>query len=352
MEKNPSEITIHQASTWYARLHAPDCGNAERAAFQRWLETDPCHAQAYESVRAAASLISDKWASDPRMAALAAEALGRSADVDTEELARDESTGRGSFFKYSRHIAAAVFCIGIGLFFTTFQNHNALDHARVEVHENHEMTRKRVDLSDGSAVYLDVGAKIHATMTLSERRLELETGRALFDVAHDKTRPFSVSAVGSKVVALGTRFQVELREQERAVNVILAEGSVAVSDISGAKAWRVILTPGQKLKIDSQLNSHSKINVNADALTSWSKGLLVFDGMPLVNVLEEFNRYTQTRVVLGDNTLATIPIAGNFIAGGDSSEFVETLTAILPLRSVRTGANEIVLFQTHEKRSY
>lgn len=345
MEKNPSEITIHQASKWYARLHAPDCGNAERLDFQHWLEADPCHAQAYESVRSAASLISDRWASDPRMAALAAEALG-SADVG-EKSARDKSG-----FKYIRHIAAVVFCIGIGLFFTTYHNHRAVDEAQVDFYANHEMARKRLDLSDGSVVYLDVGAKISVTMSPGERRLKLESGRALFDVAHDKTRPFSVSALGSQVVALGTRFQVELKEQERAVNVILAEGAVAVSDISGADAWREVLVPGQKLKIDAQLNSHVKSSVNADALTSWSKGVLVFDGMPLRNVLEELNRYAETRVVLGDNTLATIPIAGNFIAGGDSNEFVETLTAILPLRSVRTGANEIVLFQTHEMRSH
>ena len=346
MEKNPSEITIHQAAKWYARLQAPDCGNAERVEFQHWLELDPCHAQAYESVSAAASLISDKWASDPRMAALAAEALGDPAD--RKKLSNAESSRSGRSFNYVRHLAAAVCCIGIGLFFTTYHNHRAVDEVRTEVYVNHEITRKRVDLIDGSVVHLDVGAKMNVTMTSSERRLELKTGRALFDVAHDKTRPFSVSALGSEVVALGTRFQVELKEQEHAVNVILAEGSVAVSDIGGADAWREVLVPGQELKINAQSNSPQKINVNVDALTSWSKGVLVFDGMPLGNVLEELNRYSQTRVVLGDNTLARIPIAGHFLAGGDSSEFVETLTDILPLRSVRTGANEIVLFQTHE----
>ncbi len=345
MEKNPSEITINQAAKWYARLHSPDCGQAERADFQRWLESDPYHAQAYESVRSAASLISHKWASDPRMAALASEALN-TAHVDV-----NPRMG-GWAFKHVRHVAAVVFCIGIALFFTVYNNHRIVEQAQVEVYANHQSTRQRVDLTDGSVVYLDVGAKISVAMTSAERRLKLENGRALFDVAHDKTRPFSVSASGSQVVALGTRFQVELKQQERAVDVILAEGSVAVSDISNANSWVETLSPGQKLRIDTELNNYLKMNVNAESLTSWSKGLLIFDGMPLANVLEEINRYAQTKVVLGDNTLATIPIAGNFIAGGDSNEFVETLTAILPLRSVRTGANEIVLFQTYEMRSH
>jgi Fe2+-dicitrate sensor, membrane component len=73
----------------------------------------------------------------------------------------------------------------------------------------------------------------------------------------------------------------------------------------------------------------------------------VFDATPLNQVLSEINRYSRTKVVLGDASLANVPIGGNFLAGGDTEEFLETLMAVLPLRSIRTGANEIVLFQRH-----
>jgi transmembrane sensor len=343
MENNPSEITINQAAKWYARLHAPDCSQAEHNDFQRWLEVDPRHGEAYESVRSAAEMLSAKWSSDPRMAALASAAL----QSDVDNVAR----GRFRALKNIRGLAAGIFCLGIGWLAVSHNDHRAAEQEQKQVYANYENTRQRVDLADGSVVYLDVGAKINVAMSTGERRLELSSGRALFDVAHDKTRPFSVSAAGSVVVALGTRFQVELKPRARSVSVVLAEGSVAVSNKVGATAWREILTPGQKLQVDTELNNPSKSDVNAESLTSWSKGVLIFDGMPLANVLEEINRYAQIRVVLGDNTLANVPIAGNFIAGGDSSEFVETLTTILPLRSVRTGVNEIVLFQTHTSPS-
>jgi transmembrane sensor len=201
-------------------------------------------------------------------------------------------------------------------------------------------------LSDGSTLHLDVGAEISVVMSPGERRLELTKGRAYFEVAHDITRPFSVTAGGTRTVALGTRFEVALLPQ--AVNVSLAEGSVAITEVATPDKWREVLSPGQQLQVHADHDQRERIQVDADAIAGWSRGRLVFNGMPLYKVLDEINRYAEIKVHLGDSALANIPIGGNFVAGADSNEFVETLAAVLPLRSVRTGANEIVLFQRYE----
>ena len=107
------------------------------------------------------------------------------------------------------------------------------------------------------------------------------------------------------------------------------------------------MAPGQQLQFDEVSRRHTKLNVDADQVTSWSGGRLVFDDTPLSQALAEVNRYSKTKIVLVDVSLASVPIGGNFLAGGDSQEFVETLSAVLPLRSIRTGANEIALFQRH-----
>jgi transmembrane sensor len=183
-------------------------------------------------------------------------------------------------------------------------------------------------------------------MSPGERRLELTKGRAYFEVAHDITRPFSVTAGGTRTVALGTRFEVALSPQ--AVNVSLAEGSVAITEVATPDKWQEVLSPGQQLQVHADHDQRERIQVDADAIAGWSRGRLVFNGMPLYKVLDEINRYAEIKVHLGDSALANIPIGGNFVAGADSNEFVETLAAVLPLRSVRTGANEIVLFQRYE----
>jgi transmembrane sensor len=341
MEKNPSEITINQAAKWYARLQSPDCSQSEVRDFQLWLEKNPLNAQAYESVRAAAELISDKWASNPRMAALSKAALK---DDVAKSPASKILTGN-----QLRGLAAAFVCFGIFIVMALSNGSDVGSVIQPEAYVNTGVTRQRVDLNDGSVIYLDVAAKVNVTISQESRLVELKNGRAMFEVAHDKSRPFSVEVMGSKVVALGTRFQVEMHQP--GVDVILAEGSVAVSDVRNNNSWREVLVPGEKLSIKAGSNSPIKTSVDAESLTSWTKGLLNFEEMPLVQVLDEVNRYAQTKIVLGDDTLASIPISGNFIAGGDSNEFVETLTSVLPLRSVRTGANEIVLFQTHESSS-
>src|SRR3546814_19363224 len=64
------------------------------------------------------------------------------------------------------------------------------------------------------------------------RQVELLAGRAKFDVAKDPQRPFTVAAGDKLVVAVGTRFSVELIDGQ--VRVILYEGQVEVRDRNSA----------------------------------------------------------------------------------------------------------------------
>ena len=346
MDNKPSKIVVNQAAQWYARLHAPDCSESDRADFKTWLMGGVEREQAYKSVIDAAGLVSSQLNSDPRMRAMLSDAMQESTDV--------KSTGRfsgfGGFSNRFRYAAAVVIFVGIAAFFTVGRD-QTLDASPTQYYANNELTKQRIELSDGSIVHLDVGAKLSVDMSAQERRLDLETGRAFFEVAHDKSRPFSVSKSGTRVVALGTRFQVDVVPENQTINVTLAEGSVAVTNSNQTDTWREVLVPGQQLLIDNLLHRHQIVKVKADSITSWSTGFLAFDGVPLRKALEEINRYSKVKVVLGDNSLAEIPIAGNFIAGGDTSDFVETLTAVLPLRSARTGANEIVLFEKYETQN-
>lgn len=246
---------------------------------------------------------------------------------------------------YLRHAAALVLAVAIALLFSLSKDIQGLGKVQPVHYANNGLKSQRIELQDGSVVHLDVGAKMSVRISQKERALELEKGRALFDVAHDKRRPFSVEANGTRIVALGTQFQVEVEARRQTVDVTLEQGSVAVSDTTRSQSWREVLSPGHALHVDRNSNQRKTRRVDASAATSWSTGLLVFEGMPLQQVLDELNRYASVKVRLGDSDLADVPIGGNFAAGGDSMEFVETLEAVLPLRSVRTGANEIVLFQ-------
>lgn len=332
-------ILVDQATRWYARLRAPDCNTAERHAFQEWLEAAPNHEQAYRAVVRAADRVKHQVEIDPRLQALAAQALDNSAAPRRNGVA-------AVVCSHWRSAAVLLFSVGAAALLASKLAQPLVDSHPAESYVNNETAERQIKLSDGSTVHLDVGAEVNVVMSPEERRLELSKGRAYFEVAHDKSRPFSVTAAGTRTVALGTRFEVELLPQS--VNVSLAEGSVAITAVATPDKWREVLTPGQQLKIHADHDQRERIQVDADSIASWSKGRLIFDGMPLGRVLDEINRYASIKVHLGDSELANIPIGGNFVAGADSNEFVETLAAVLPLRSVRTGANEIVLFHRYE----
>ena len=81
--------------------------------------------------------------------------------------------------------------------------------------------------------------------------------------------------------------------------------------------------------------------------TSWSRGRLQFRDTPLADAVNEINRYATKKVRLGDPSLASLPIGGNFIAG-DSDLIVDALAAVLPLRIVNGGDKEIILVRRYD----
>ncbi len=78
------------------------------------------------------------------------------------------------------------------------------DSYRTEIGE-----RRVVALADGSQISMDSDTKILVDYSKTERALRLARGRARFDVAHDTSRPFTVTAGAETVVAVGTSFDVE-----------------------------------------------------------------------------------------------------------------------------------------------
>lgn len=204
--------------------------------------------------------------------------------------------------------------------------------------------RRVVTLEDGSIVQMDVDTRLTVRMSPERRQIELLSGRALFEVAHDSTRPFSVGAAGSRTTALGTKFQVQ--RDDAKVIVTLTQGSIAVDREARLAAWHEQLVPGEQISIDLASERRSRQLVDVNVTTSWTQGRHIFRGTPLQAAIDEVNRYADKKVRLGDPSLADLPVAGNFIVG-DSEVVVTAFAAVLPLRAVSAGDRELILFRSH-----
>lgn len=195
-------------------------------------------------------------------------------------------------------------------------------------------------LADGSQLTLDTDSQVRVRFSGSERRIELLRGQALFEVAHNAQRPFIVQAGDTRVRATGTRFEVRRIGQD--VRVTLTEGSVEVVDKDAtAKTWR--LKPGEALSLKpADASTATPTPVDIQTATSWTSGTVTFQDMPLEDAVAELNRYSRSKIVLGDGAPRTRRISGVF-STGDNDDFIAALSAYYGLQGDRKPNGDIEL---------
>jgi transmembrane sensor len=133
----------------------------------------------------------------------------------------------------------------------------------------------QLTLSDGSKVWLNAESEITfpTAFTGKERKVVIK-GEAYFEVAHDATKPFEVTANGMEVQVLGTHFNINAYEDEKSVKTTLLQGSVKVS--KGNES--VLIVPGEQARINNSDNEISvKKEVNLDQVMAWKNGLFNFN---------------------------------------------------------------------------
>lgn len=212
-----------------------------------------------------------------------------------------------------------------------------------QIYQTRAGERRVITLSDGSQVALDSQSEVKVHYAAHSRQLTLVTGQARFDVAHDVTRPFSVTARGQQVIATGTAFNVDLMGTDLLVTLI--EGHVTVlpqlapppvptnilpSGSQDPVRDRIVLDAGEQLVL-SPAAIPRITHVNIDRTTAWEAGQLVFEDEPLSSVVARVSRYGPRKIVVaaGDSA-AQMRISGVF-REGDVDGFLSTITSYLPL---------------------
>jgi transmembrane sensor len=198
--------------------------------------------------------------------------------------------------------------------------------------------RSVVDLPDGTHVTLDADSALDVAFASGRRDVRLLSGRAFFDVAHDRAHPFAVRAGGRVVTALGTQFDVEVTPD--AIQVVLAEGSVSVA--SGNEA--VKLAPGQAFT--AKTGAAGTVSAaNVDEALAWKQGVVEFRDQPLSEAVALLNRYTRVRIVIRDPKVAALRITGVFKTG-DARRFGRSVSEVLPVRMIARDVDTYELVST------
>jgi transmembrane sensor len=292
---------LAEAGVWIARLHGDERDRDLEEAVRQWLQANPLNARAFE-------LATEVW-------------------DDAANLRRLMPLGVNNPVRRTHFPVALAATIAMALaVLTMLALYLYPDGVTTAVGEQRMLT-----LSDGTRVYLNTATHIVVHYDRHSRRVELETGEALFDVAKATDRPFMVTAGDRQVTALGTSFVVRRDDQRLAVTLV--EGKVTVNQtFTLTPGERLTLTPGEAARFDMP---------SLEKATAWRRGQVILDDTPLAAAVAEMNRYSPIKLVIEQHEADSLLISGLFQAG-DSASFARAVAATYGLAAVNKG-DRIVL---------
>lgn len=323
-ERSDLSQAEEEASRWLVRLESPDVSLDDHRRFRVWLDASPEHRTAYEA-------LSRTWDRLDALKDFPREPARRA--IDRRKLAL---AGLGAI--------AAVFA---GFFILRGPTPDAPD----AIYATAAGERETVRLADGSSVELDAGTRIAVRFAADRREVQLQSGAALFDVAHDANRPFTVETDYGAVRVHGTSFLVKLGPANMRATVIegVVEGQARRRGLLSGLAPNRDATPAiaranQELTFESANVTIADIAPQtAQRRLAWRDGMLAFDGETLAEAAAEVERQTGTRFAFADPAIGELRVGG-YIDARDSAAFIQLLRDSLDL-AADPGADGVIVLR-------
>ncbi len=296
-----------EAAEWHARLDSPEM---DWEAFGRWLDADPGHRAAYDSV-----------------ALLDAELISSRAAIVTALPANDDEAppvsakARG----VRRWWAGGGVAIAAAMVATMAPQMSFFAAETLVAYRTGPSETRTVNLSDGSRIIIDRNSELALNDDASPR-IEMKSGNAWFDIRHDPSRALVVQAGDYQVRDIGTRF--ELASNAGQLSVAVAEGQVSIVP-PGGEALK--LAAGQRVDIATRTAEARVRNADAAAMGSWRTGRLIYDNAPLSLVATDLSRYAGKAVSV-DPAITDLRLSG-VLNIGDGPQLVGEVEALLPVRA-------------------
>lgn len=324
---------ITEAAYWCAELKSGQMSELDHARYKTWLDKDPQNRLDLAECEAI-------W----EMSA------GLAGDEDILKYLEPEERPKVSAPRKTRQffrpalLAASLLLVGLVTWFMQAALYSSPSYS-TEVGE-----QRTVVLEDNSRIHLNTNTRLKVEYGEKLRLITLERGEATFEVAHSTARPFEVVAGPGIVRAVGTIFNV--RADGAKVTVTVLEGRVQVNQQSVSET--APRQPAPEIAIGQQISYSatgiiSEIHLtNVQRIESWQQGKLDLDAATLAEAVQEMNRYSRVKLMIGDEKLNRIRISGVFNVG-DINSMVSGLTSTLPVRAVY-GPDKIILLYGKDDR--
>ncbi|MCH6256351.1 FecR domain-containing protein [Puniceicoccaceae bacterium K14] len=310
------------AAGWVIRrADAPDDVELE-SAFQTWLSGD---SRRFEAYRSAEDLFAG--ASEPRT----------HSDAALKRVSQ-RMRARKSYWSRPAIAAAAAIFVLVGITFWMLDPEGTK--LMTDIAEQRELT-----LSDETLVELDAQTQLRFHFTEESRKVYLQAGAAVFDIAVD-SRPFEVR-VGDYVIRdIGTIFSVKINDSmlnasEESFAVSVEEGEVEVSRVQEGRIEPVSIVRGQEAEFVESIPVTVQ-PIMDDSFASWREKRFHYRDRSLDQVFADLQRFHKRRIVLADTSLAKEELSG-MLDVSDLDEALNVLSKALPILYEVEGDGEIVV---------
>jgi transmembrane sensor len=303
-----------QAATWHVPLESHD--SKRRPEFWHWVTQSPAHVREALVMGLLQQVLQD---------------LGPDCLVDTDSPAVSwidnvspsellpETARKGTPTRWMAATTWIAACAVLGLvFFFLSRSPNIKSHSQTYATDIGE--QRHLTLKDGSTVFLDVQSRLVVQLSARERSFYLE-GQALFNVAHDPSRPFRVRTPITTIEAVGTEFNVRTQD---VTTVSVLDGVISLYALhtntplrkgnGGAPTRHTQLAAGEAANINVKGEITDRTQFDRQTVIAWVQQQLVFSRVPLKDIAREFNRYNPKGHLFVQGDAASLRLGGVFDA--------------------------------------
>ncbi|RBQ31103.1 siderophore-interacting protein [Arcobacter sp. FW59] len=315
------EIIKDEAIKW-ATLKKEGLSQNQEKELELWLQKSDLHKKAFED----ANLIYSIFKNLPKEQS---EILSKQAHKGAKRTKFIEKTVK-PFIGF----AAVLSCLFIGYkFFVpnyTQSYHTAFNTVKNEL------------LPDGTKISVDTNSKMEISFFDNRRKVLLENGQVLFEVAKDENKPFIINSGKTKIEVVGTKFEVRNLDNITTVNV--KDGIVKVSfDISPIRPNKEISTLkiGDKVVINDVGVLEYIGKTSIEEIAPWENDEIIFNKITLKEAFKTFSRYQDLEINFKNKKFEDKLFSGKFNTL-EVDRFIFAIQKIYPIKVLK-DKNKIVI---------
>lgn len=193
-------------------------------------------------------------------------------------------------------------------------------------------SRTRINLPDGSVVWLNAGSKLVYDKNFNGRLREVSlSGEAYFDVAKNADKPFIIHAGKMDIKVLGTLFNVKSYPGEAHTEASLIHGSIEVM-LKDRPSEKIILKPNEKIIVANEpelADVTKKASVRNEPIvairhlnyepndstiieTSWVENKLIFQDEAFKEMAPRLERWYGVNIRFKNDKVQQLRFSGTF----------------------------------------